>query len=89
MSDFSGEWQAWRDAREERLRDPHGWLAITAIHWLTDERRSGSTTCPGEWAGDERRRHGHPRSTARPSLTENAVLTEGVAPARAAGRAPG
>jgi hypothetical protein len=35
VSDFLDGWQAWRDAREARLRDPRGWLAITAIHWLT------------------------------------------------------
>ena len=53
MSDFLGEWQAWRDAREERLRSPHGWLAITAVHWLTlTPLRFGDV--PGEWCGDER-----------------------------------
>lgn len=52
MSDFLDEWQAWRDAREERLRDPRGWLAITAIHWLTDTPQRFDDV-PGEWYGDE------------------------------------
>jgi uncharacterized protein len=51
---FVAEWQAWHDAREERLRDPHGWLAITAIHWLTSEPQRFDDV-PGEWSGDEGR----------------------------------
>jgi len=50
MADFLGEWQAWRDAREERLRSPHGWLAITAIHWLTSEPQRYDDV-PGAWSG--------------------------------------
>ena len=53
-SSFLAEWQAWRDAREERLRDPHGWLSITAIHWLTPAPQRFDDV-PGEWSGDERR----------------------------------
>ena len=51
MSEFAREWQAWHDAREERLRSPHGWLAITAIHWLTGEPQRFDDV-PGEWRGD-------------------------------------
>ena len=51
---FLAEWQAWRDAREERLRDPHGWLSITAIHWLTPAPQRFDDA-PGEWSGDDRR----------------------------------
>ncbi|MBZ5739488.1 DUF1684 domain-containing protein [Nocardioides mangrovi] len=53
MTDFVDAWQAWRDSRERRLRDPHGWLAITAIHWLdaTPERFDDA---PGTWCHDER-----------------------------------
>ena len=53
MSDFLGDWQAWRGAREERLRDPRGWLSITAIHWLT-ATPTRFDDVPGEWYGDER-----------------------------------
>ena len=53
LGDFLGDWQAWHDAREERLRDPFGWLAITAIHWLTDERQRFDDV-PGAWSGDQR-----------------------------------
>jgi len=50
---FVAEWQAWRDAREARLRDPHGWLSITAIHWLTAEPQRFDDV-PGEWSGADR-----------------------------------
>jgi uncharacterized protein (DUF1684 family) len=52
--DFDVEWQAWHDAREERMRDPHGWLAITAIHWLTPDPQRFDDA-PGEWSGADRR----------------------------------
>ena len=54
VGDFAAEWQAWHDAREERLRNPHGWLAITAIHWLTSAPQRFDDV-PGEWSGDESR----------------------------------
>ena len=53
MSDFLGEWRDWRDKREARLRDPRGWLAITAIHWLTAVPERFDDV-PGEWSADER-----------------------------------
>ena len=76
MSDFLDEWQAWRDAREERLRDPRGWLAITAIHWLTATPQRFDDV-PGEWYGEEN------RATVRLGREETltagrTILTEGV-----------
>jgi uncharacterized protein len=76
VSDFRGEWQAWRDAREERLRDPRGWLAITAIHWLTVTPQRFDDV-PGEWQCDE---HGATVTLGQgETLTAGStVLTEGV-----------
>jgi uncharacterized protein (DUF1684 family) len=76
VSGFLGEWQAWRETREARLRDPHGWLAITAIHWLTDQPQRFDDV-PGEWSCTGG------RATVRlgegEMLTgEGAVLTEGT-----------
>ena len=68
MSDFLGGWQAWRDARERRLRDPRGWLAITAIHWLTTAPQRFDDV-PGEWSADER--------GATVSLAEGETLSAG------------
>ncbi len=75
VSDFLGEWQAWRDVREKRLRDPRGWLAITAVHWLTAAPQRFDDI-PGEWYGDAR---GATVNLAREeALTAgDAVLTEG------------
>ncbi|MGO4257926.1 DUF1684 domain-containing protein [Marmoricola sp. RAF53] len=53
MSDFEAEWQAWHDTREERLRGPDSWMAITAIHWLSTTPE-GFDDVPGAWSGDER-----------------------------------
>lgn len=52
MGDFEADWQAWRDAREQRLRSPVGWLAITGLHWLTTEPQQ-LDGLPGVWRQDE------------------------------------
>jgi uncharacterized protein (DUF1684 family) len=52
VSDFEAAWRAWRDQREARLRDPGGWLAITAIHWLTAEAQRFDDV-PGAWRCDD------------------------------------
>ena len=46
--DFLGNWDAWRRARETALTAPHGFLSITALHWLdaTPQRYDG---VPGAW----------------------------------------
>ena len=43
LGEFTAAWQAWHAGQEARLADPHGFLAITSLHWLT-ETRTGSTT---------------------------------------------
>ncbi|GAA4371391.1 DUF1684 domain-containing protein [Nocardioides caricicola] len=49
---FEEDWHAWRDAREQRLRSPQGWLAVTGIHWLTEEPQRFDGV-PGEWRRDD------------------------------------
>lgn len=46
---FAQEWREWRTQREERLRDPAGFLAITGLHWLS-ERPQRFDDVPGEWS---------------------------------------
>ena len=71
VGDFSADWQAWHDAREQRLRDPHGWLAITALHWLTaDPERFDDV--PGEWWGAAA------EATVRLGLGETLVTERGT-----------
>lgn len=49
VEEFAAEWQAWHHRHEERRADPHGFLAITSLNWLTGEpQRAGDA--PGEWS---------------------------------------
>jgi uncharacterized protein (DUF1684 family) len=50
---FAREWAGWHRAHETRRADPHGFLAVTALHWLTGEphRFEG---IPGTWSTGER-----------------------------------
>ncbi len=77
IRDFDAEWQAWRDAREERLRDPHGWLSITAIHWLTPAPQRFDDV-PGEWSGVDRRATVRLGPGETLGLESGAVLADGV-----------
>ncbi|MFC8953521.1 DUF1684 domain-containing protein [Streptomyces sp. NPDC057101] len=45
---FTEEWSAWHRGQEERLAAPHGFLAITGLHWL-DERPQRFPDAPGTW----------------------------------------
>jgi uncharacterized protein len=47
-SSLQQEWAAWHREREEQLRTPHGWLSLTALHWLDDTAR-GYDGIPGTW----------------------------------------
>lgn len=47
-TEFETEWQLWRAEREKALRAEHGWLSLTALHWLTDEPAS-YPDLPGTW----------------------------------------
>lgn len=46
---FRDEWERWHAGHEQRRAAPHGFLAITGLHWLdaTPQRISGA---PGEWS---------------------------------------
>ena len=45
---FAADWAAWHEQHERVRADGHGFLAITGLHWLTDQpqRLDGA---PGEW----------------------------------------
>ncbi|MBM9466107.1 DUF1684 domain-containing protein [Nakamurella leprariae] len=47
-SAFAAEWRAWHRDHETRLADPHGFLAVTSLHWLTDEPQR-FPDAPGTW----------------------------------------
>ncbi|MCS0603134.1 DUF1684 domain-containing protein [Streptomyces sp. LP11] len=46
---FVKEWEDWHRAKEEVLAGPHGFLAITSLHWLTPEP-SVFEDAPGAWS---------------------------------------
>lgn len=45
---FIDDWQDWHRAQEAKLADPHGFLAITNLHWLTAEPQR-FPDAPGIW----------------------------------------
>ena len=49
LADLQSAWDAWHADREETLRAPHGWLSLTALHWLTPEP-TGIDGLPGRWS---------------------------------------
>lgn len=48
---FDDEWQEWHAAHERHRAHPHGFLAVTHLHWLTAEptRLEGA---PGTWSAE-------------------------------------
>lgn len=45
---LAARWAWWHAQREEKLRQPHGWLSLTGLHWLTGEPREFPGV-PGTW----------------------------------------
>src|ERR1700712_400709 len=46
---FSQAWREWHAQHEKVLADPHGFLAITDLHWLS-ETPQRFDDAPGEWS---------------------------------------
>ncbi|RAM39104.1 DUF1684 domain-containing protein [Arthrobacter globiformis] len=46
---FAAEWEQWHAAHERRRADPHGFLAVTHLHWLGAEP-SRLEGVPGLWS---------------------------------------
>lgn len=42
------DWAAWHAEREDWLSEPHGWLSLTALYWLT-EAPTAYPDLPGTW----------------------------------------
>ncbi|MFF2852279.1 DUF1684 domain-containing protein [Streptomyces sp. NPDC058001] len=49
LAAFTRDWQEWHTGQEARLADPHGFLAITGLHWLGDEPQR-FPDAPGAWS---------------------------------------
>ncbi|BDB62074.1 MULTISPECIES: DUF1684 domain-containing protein [Rhodococcus] len=48
LDQFVDEWQRWNAERNDGLRQPLGWLSLTALHWL-DETPTSFDEAPGRW----------------------------------------
>ena len=51
LQSFTQDWLDWYRGQEERLAAPHGFLAITGLHWL-DDRPQRYPDAPGAWWTD-------------------------------------
>jgi uncharacterized protein (DUF1684 family) len=49
--EFTREWRTWHARREAALAEPHGWLSLTAFHWL-DDGPAPLDGLPGLWGSD-------------------------------------
>ena len=45
---FAQQWAEWHERHENVRADPHGFLAITGLHWLSGEPQRFADA-PGEW----------------------------------------
>lgn len=51
-SEFVAQWQDWKTNREQTLAEPHGWLALVSLDWLTETPTSYGDL-PGLWWQDD------------------------------------
>ena len=51
QSTFEAAWDVWHRERERYFGDPLGWVSLTGLYWLTDERETVSDL-PGTWRAD-------------------------------------
>ncbi|QKW23344.1 DUF1684 domain-containing protein [Kitasatospora sp. NA04385] len=46
--EFTREWEEWHTASQRALADPHGFLAVSSLHWLSD-KPARFPDAPGAW----------------------------------------
>ncbi|RKE23037.1 DUF1684 domain-containing protein [Streptomyces sp. TLI_171] len=46
---FTRDWEEWHAAKDRALADPHGFLAVTGLHWL-DAEPARFPDAPGAWS---------------------------------------
>jgi uncharacterized protein len=49
QSEFAARWEVWHAEYETQRARPHGFLSITALHWLNDEP-TRFNDAPGAWS---------------------------------------
>ncbi len=67
-------WQAWRRERDAYFGQPHGWLSLTALHWL-DDVPTELDGLPGRWWGDDTGVHLDPGDNGGVVLVEGEPVT--------------
>ncbi|WP_409370807.1 DUF1684 domain-containing protein [Mycolicibacterium sediminis] len=50
-TDFAAEWAQWHEERERYYAEPLGWVAITGLHWLSEDFET-IADLPGRWRAD-------------------------------------
>ena len=60
IDEFTSDWHSWHQKQEARLADPHGFLAITNLHWLSEQPQR-FPDAPGSWSAGLCRRDRRPR----------------------------
>lgn len=72
---FANDWREWRASREQHLRDPKGFLAITSLLWLGEEPISASDA-PGAWTSiDDVVRVSSPRASGSTSTASRSPVS--------------
>ena len=69
-------WERWRERRDAEFAKPHGWLSLTALHWL-DEDPTAYDGLPGLWWADEAGIHHDPTPDTATDRRPDAVLIDG------------
>lgn len=54
--DSRTEWQQWREERNSSLKQPHGWLSLIGLEWLTDAP-ARLAHFPGVWSAQTPENH--------------------------------
>lgn len=67
-ADFAADWKQWHDQREKELAEPHGWLSVSALHWL-DETPHEYPGAPGTWWQDDQAAY-HDTGSGEPARFE-------------------
>ena len=76
-TDAATERTTWHEAREQALLEPHGWLSLTALHWLA-ARPAPLPGVPGLWWAD-REGAAHVRATLADEVRQGGVAVDGDA----------
>jgi uncharacterized protein len=74
-TDLAEAWAAWHADRETLLREPHGWLSLTGLHWLTGVA-AAYPDLPGSWRATD---DGGVEITAETTTAADQLEIDGVA----------